>query len=444
MKKIFTLSLALILCIPAFADSLRIFRCSKDGIPGISEPQLLGFSISANGQYVCGTIEQGSGLFIGNSLTGEVKWIADGNNSSELRGVDDFGEAIGFIDDNGAFYSFDTGETSFITPPTGIRYVQGEGISNDGSVKVGSFIMQSFNMQAGYCTGVEGWKPLPYPSESELGNFLQNINSFSAAKFVSADGSVVCGCLGSFSVPIVWTRIESGEYVPDFFPNRFVKTVEEDRNDDSKPLYAISGMYFCMSNNGRYVASIGAIANDDNTATRPVPVVYDTWNKTLKIYSEPQQIDEFGVGLYARAISDDGTFVGTIDQPSTPQGNMGSFIMWAGEEQARLYVDEFPAFNEIFGDSDLYGQNVPTGISADGKHILGFAYYSDDFDINSDDPAYWLTYVLSLEDTGVGQMAQPMGSQDTVYSIDGRRINRLQKGLNIVRKANGSVVKTVR
>lgn len=76
MKKFITLSLALALGVgcPLFADGLRIFRISEDGIPGQTEPQLMGFSISGNGRYVCGAVEQAAGVFIADCLTGEVKW----------------------------------------------------------------------------------------------------------------------------------------------------------------------------------------------------------------------------------------------------------------------------------------------------------------------------------------------------------------------------------
>ncbi|MDE5870431.1 MAG: hypothetical protein K2H22_00580 [Muribaculaceae bacterium] len=444
MKKFITLSVALAICAPVFADSLQILKCTEDGIPGMSpnEPQLMGFSMSANGQYVCGAVEQAAGIFVANCLTGEVKWQMSEEYGGELRGVDNNGMAIGFLDDGGVLFPIDGGDLSFIKAPSGIRYVQGEGLSNDGSVKVGVFTTQSFDTKAAYSLDGEVWKELPYPSDSELGNLKDFLSGFSAAKFVSGDGNVILGYLGSFTLPVLWTRNSTGEYVTDFYAERFVKAVEADRNDETKELYALSGMYICMSHNGKYVGTVGLIANDENNGTRPVPVIYNTEDKTIKIYKEKQAIDDLELGLYPRAIADDGTFIGTVYQPSLPEGNYGAFIMRAGEEQAESFLEAFPAFNEKLGESDLLGQNIPTGISADGKHILGYTYYSEDFDPSSPAPAYFLTYVISLDETGVESVESAVQYiPESVYSIDGRKLGRMTKGLNIIRNADGTTRK---
>lgn len=440
MKKLFTFSIALALSAHLMADSVRVFKCSEDGIPGQTEPQLLGFSMSADGHYICGTIEQGAGIFIADSFTGSVKWNADGEYSSELRNVDTFGNAIGFIDDDGVLFSFDTENVSRLNVPQGYRFVLGEGLSNDGSVMIGELANQSFDTMAAFSVGGKDWAPLPNPSDAELGNLKETISNSSAAKYVSSDGKVILGHLGGFTYPIVWKMNDEGVYIPDFFPARFVKAVEADRNDDSKPLYAISAFYTCMSHSGKYVGAVGLIADETNTETRIVPVIYNTEDKTLKIYAEMQAIDEMGIGLYPRAIADDGTFIGTISEPSTPNGNLGAFIMKAGQEQAEMFVEAFPAFNDKLGESDLVGQNIPTDISADGNYILGYTYYSDDYDIYSDAPAYFITYVLSLDDSGVDQVASSASDAPAaIYSIDGRSLCRMQKGLNIVRNPDGSV-----
>ncbi|MDE7350136.1 MAG: hypothetical protein K2N25_03645 [Muribaculaceae bacterium] len=411
----------------------------------MTEPQLLGFSISADGHYVCGTIEQGAGIFMADAFTGVVKYNVDGDYSSELRCADNNGNAIGFIDDDGILFSFETGDVTLLKAPSGYRYVLGEGLSNDGSVMVGELAAQSFDTMAAYSDADGVWKKLPLPSDDETGYLKQYINNMSGAKFVSADGKVILGHLGSFSYPMVWTRNAAGEYVSDFFTARYLKAVEADRNDDSKPLFGITAMFTCMSHNGKYVGTIGAVANEDYTATRIVPVIYDTEEKTLKVYSEMQEIDYAEAGLFPRAIADDGTFIGTIGQPSTPEGNLGAFIMKAGQQQAEMFVDAFPVFAEKLGESDTLGQNIPTGISADGNYILGYTYYSDDYDVMSDAPAYFVTYVLNLSSSGVDQVeSADMGAPAAVYSVDGRSIGRMQKGLNIVRNADGSVSKILK
>lgn len=442
MKKLITFSLALALSVPLFADSLQIFKCSEDGIPGQTEPELMGFSISANGQYICGTIQQGSGFFTASCISGEVKWKMADESGGELRGVNNNGMAIGYLDDTGVLFSFDNAEVSSFKSPAGFRFVLGEGISNDGSVKVGSLASQSFNTVAAYSVGDGDWLELPYPSDEELGGLKEYLNTFSTAKYVSGDGKVILGCLGSFTLPILWIRNEAGDYVSDFFPARFVKAGEADLKDDSKMLYGLSALYMCMSNNGKYIGLTGQIAGENEGERRMVPVIYNTEDKTLKIYSEIQNIDELGYGLYPHGIADDGTFIGSISELNF---NFGAFIMKAGEEQAELYINEFPAFSEKLGVGDQYGFNIPTGISADAKRLLGYFYYSDDYDLSSDAPAYWITYVISLDGSGVDQVDTAVQTgPEAVYAIDGRKLGSMSKGLNIVRDADGSVRKILK
>ena len=177
---------------------------------------------------------------------------------------------------------------------------------------------------------------------------------------------------------------------------------------------------------------------------RLVPVIYNTEEKTLKIYKEYQEIDYAEFGLYPRAIADDGTFIGTIGAPFT--GSIGSFIMRAGEEQAELFVDAFPEYNEMLGISDIEaGLNVPTGISADGSYILGYTYYSENMEVGDDSPAYFLTYVIGTGWTGVDEISsESVASPAAIYSIDGRKLDRVSKGINIVRDAEGNVRKIMK
>ncbi|MDE7345536.1 MAG: hypothetical protein K2N48_02210 [Muribaculaceae bacterium] len=443
MKKIFTLALSLAVGTSLFADSLQIFKCSEDGIPGMTEPQLMGFSISANGRYICGAIEQGGGVFIADCETGEVKWKMADEAGGELRSVDNAGSSIGFLDDDGVVVSFETLGVDILQRPEGVRGILGESLSNDGRVKVGSFTEQSFNTVAAFSSDGSDWSALPSPTDAELGNLKDHINKMSTAKVVSGDGKVILGHLGSFTFPIIWKINDAGEYLPDFFPARYVKASDEDIADDSKELYGLPAFYTAMSNNGKYVGGVGTI-KEESGAFRIVPVIYNTEDKSIKLYKEYQDIDYQGLGLYPRAIADDGTFIGTIGEPFT--NSIGSFIMRAGEETAELFVDAFPAYAEMLGPSDIEGgMNVPTGISADGSSIVGYTYYSENLDIYDDSPAYYLTYVIHTGLAGVDGVSSDMKSTpEAVYSIDGRSMKEMTKGINIVRKADGTVSKLLK
>lgn len=442
-KKLLGLSVALAFSTPLFAEQLMVLKCSEDGIPGQTEPALMGFSISANGKYICGAIESASGIFVADTQNGEVKWKRADESGGELRGIDNDGLAIGYLDDDAVLTAFESMDVEVLKAPSDFRNFLGESLTNDGSLMVGSFTEQSFNTVAAYYSKDSGWNTLPMPSDAQIGNLKDHFNDMSAAKFVSGDGKVILGHLGSFSYPIVWKMNDAGVYEPDFFPARFVKVSDEDIADDSKPLLSLAAFYTAMSNNGKYVGAVGSIS-DENGAFRLVPVIYNTEDKTLKIYSEPQIIDEYGLSLYPRAIADDGTFIGMIGV-SIINGN-GCFIMKAGSEIAERFVDVFPAYSEKFEQCDEVGFCVPTGISADGSKILGYAWYSEDLYDDVDDPAYYATFILDVDGSGVDeiQSSPVQGNVDAIYSIDGRSLKELSKGINIIRNSDGSVSKILK
>lgn len=443
MKKIFTATLALALCSSAYADDVKILSCGL-GVPGKDEPQLMALGISPDGKYVCGAIQLGAGIFVANSESGEVKYlIVENDDGGELRNIDNNGVAIGFTD-KGVTYSFETGELAEIEPAEGSRYFLGEALTNDGSMYVGSMVGSTFNTKAIYKKAGGEWTYLPIPAEDELGGLSVNTN-ISAAKCVSADGKVILGYLGSFSVPIVWFENEAGEYEADFFPVRYLKTTEEDVDNPDKPLYSVSAMYLNVSNNGRYISMLGLI-KDDADQYLDVPVIYDTQERELIIYSEKQQIsliDDSIIGLYPIAICDDGTFIGTIGMPYYE--SHGSFIMKAGETQAQKFNDAFPAFKYFLGESDSLGFNIPTGLSADGRYIVGYTFTSENFN-DQTTPAYYVSYILDVNGESSIESIPSESSDATpeaIYSIDGYRLDKMTKGLNIIRMSDGTTRKVI-
>ena len=443
MKKVVSLFVAAAFCMAASAESLQVLSCAG-GIPGVDadEPQLMGLSISPNGQYICGVIEKGLGVFAADRLTGEVKWnvtLDDDRDGDQLRAIDDNGTAIGYLE-HGVLYSFGTNKFTNLTPPRNYQYCIGEDITPDGSLMLGSLVSNSFLTDAAYSLDGQQWTLLPMPTAEQFAG-LTDASKGSSAKAVSVDGKVILGHIGSFEAPVIWIKNEAGEYEPDFFMARFVKSSEADKDDPSKPLLSLSGFYKYLSGNGRYVVMLGLLPNDDPDMRQSVPVVYDIQNKEIKVYDELQEIDEYEVGLYPLAIADDGTFVGTVGEPS--YGSTGSFIMRAGKTQAESFLSAFPVFAETFAEADENGFNNPSDISPDGRYIIGYIYYSEDF-WDPDLDAYYVTYVIDLgEVSGAGEIISQQGS-DTIYSIDGRALRSMTDGINIVRKADGSVTKILK
>lgn len=441
MKKFFTFYLAAALCTAATAQEIKVFSCGL-GVPGLDEPQLMVEAISADGKYICGGLDMGEGVFVANTETGEVKFtIPDGINDdgAELRGVDMSGRAIGFSGDFGITYGFSSGEVTVLENPDDVRMIIGEAITNDGSMLVGS--VKDNALRAAYTTDGVKWTRLPMPPEDKVLLLLKNMPDDSAAKRVSADGKVILGFIGSFQIPCLWVKDDNGDYQPDLFLLDFFKLKAEDLNDDAKPLSGVSAHYMNMSNNGRYVCLLGLIQKNGEDYAK-VPIVYDTTTKSLRVYSEDQEVDFVGLGLYPTAVSNDGTFIGSIGSPF--YDSIGSYIMKAGQTQAELFVDAFPQFNERYQYGDFSGMNVPVGISADGRYITGYIFYSDDYNDMST-PAYYESYVIDSGDVGaVDSFMNDVKVAEAIYSIDGRILRSMTKGLNIVRNSDGSVSKILK
>lgn len=442
MKKFFTLSVACAICASLSAETVKVFRIAEGGIPGITEPELYGVALSPNGNFFCGVLPEGVGVFIGDARSGEVKYkMLESENGGELRGIDNEGVAIGF-DIEGISYSFSEDKIFNIEAPDTVKSFLGEDLTTDGNFYVGSFTSTSF-ATVGVCKNKDGeWNILPMPTTEQLGGYAGKVRMESAAKQVSADGKYILGNIGGFGVPVLWVRNDNGEYEVDFFPARFVKLKEEDIPDESKPLYAISGMYgLSLSDNGKYVTLL-ALMRDEDEYERNVPVVYDTQTKEIKIYDEIQEIDELDLGLYPTAIANDGTFIGCVGMPI--HGSSGSFIMKPGSTIAESFLNAFPEFYDKLGETDMHGFNVPTGISADASKILGYTFYADDF-YSVEGDAYYETYMIDRSaELAVGEIPSASVSDGAIYSIDGRRLQSLTKGINIVRNADGSISKIMK
>ncbi len=93
----------------------------------------------------------------------------------------------------------------------------------------------------------------------------------------------------------------------------------------------------------------------------------------------------------------------------------------------------------------MVGFNIPTGISADSQYILGYTFYSDDY-YSEEGAAYWLSYVISTDlVNSVDRISsESLNGNEMIYSIDGRKLNRMADGLNIVRGADGKVRKILK
>lgn len=435
MKKLFTCSLSFALALSLGAEQLKILTLGL-GAPGIEEPQLCGLGISPDGRFVCGAVDFGEGGFALDLQTGigNFEYFSD----TELRNIDCNGLSIGYMGDMGVTYSWNGEMTELPVPVENCKYVLGEDLTNDGSVKVGSLIFKGYVSEAAYSVNGGEWSKLPMPPAEQLGEFTDG----SSAKGISGDGKYIIGHAGSFGPIIMWVRNADGSYEPDALFRRYCAFDESELSE--KPLANLSPC--AISNNGMYVLCSAIRLDTDEEGYEDLlkfPAVYNTATGELKLYDEPQAIDDAGVGLLGSSIADDGSFVGIIGRAAI-KSSIGCFVMKAGATQAELLVDAFPEYEEMFGFSDMIGYSVPTAMSADGSKILGYAFYADDF-YDETSGAYFLTYIIDQDSTGsaVGELGSS-SSLGTIYSLDGVRQSEMKNGLNIVRMADGSVRKVIK
>lgn len=437
MKKFFTLTLGLAVCASLNAESIKVLTLGT-GSPEL-EPAFMGLSISPNGKYACGSLDNGNGYFI-TDLENDVYMYAptDDPEGAELRHVDNNGLAIGY-NGPGITYNMEGVETVIPVPDGDYRYVLGEDLSDDGSVKVGSLVGKSYDTYAAYSKDNGEWTLLPMPSDELLGKYA---DTGSAAKYVSGDGSIILGYIGSFGPAILWKLNDAGEYeiVPLF--DKYVILSEDEEANEGKELYGMFAMG--LSNNGTYAVFRGMILVDN--VPQFVPVTYNTVTDELTIYAQHQEIDAFDLGLTPCAIDDNGTIIGVVGEPL--QRSSGCFILEKDATQAVSFLDAFPEFTEKFGFADSIGYIVPTGMSADGNEIIGYGFYSEDFE-DEESPAYFVTFVITKEDKDnsvIGISEENAGNVQTpvIYNLQGQRINNLNNGVNIVRMPDGKVNKVIK
>ena len=436
MEKISTIILALSLCMTATAEtSMRILSFGSEMGLGINEPGIMAFGISPNGRYVCGSIEYASGIFIGDLETNKMFYsISDSDTGAQLLNINNNGEAIGFDGDCGILFDIDEKETILQTSEKR-SYILGQDISEDGSVQVGMLVSESFQTYAAYSKDGGKWKTLPLP-DLDLGYFNQ---IQVAARYVSSDGKIILGNIGAWGPATLWRLNEAGEYIPDpIFDGYLMMT----REDVEKPYFRFTPEG--MSPDGHYVL-IEVCTYENGVTSLTMPAVYDTHTRELKVYDEPQTIDYAESGLHPTAIDNNGTFIGMVGSGSF---NMGAFIMFAGETQAQMYTEAFPEYADVLDILDLGGYHMPSDISADGRYILGNGWYTPSDDPMSDDAIYYfMTYVIDTGDENIVDELknESMSTLPTeYYTLDGIRVEKPVKGMNIIRMSDGSYSKILK
>lgn len=430
MKKFFTLSsLFLAAALSLHAQELNVIPSDSEA----GELEVLG--VSNNGQFVCGTTLTSS-YFVYDTATQTFKWKAGPEDESgdpadsQLRAINDNGLAVGYAGDYPVMMDKEGNVTQLDTLAGDEDHAStlAFAVTNDGKTIVGcAFTTYSVPLiwQDGKLS------QLPMPSEEEAGYTVNG----AVAKFISADGSVIVGYieddLASYPA-ILWTRQADGSYVCDIISAKYFEP-----GFGTNPYWTFSPE--CLSDNGRYIG-ITAVRNvqdkwdaeDYSDYGSGQFCVYDTQEKTVtQISIDGDHKILADADITPCDIADDGTVVGYTG--SVWGGDAQGFIKRITDSQPLPLTTVFSGIT-AFSDYATNGSSLCTGISADGKTVVGYGPNKVGYE----------GYVLKCPvSAAIGSATTDNGSNAEIlrYSIDGKRLNMPTRGLNIVKRANGRAEK---
>ena len=394
-----------------------------------TEYQIWGMAISPNQRYIAGqsiSMATGvTGLFVYDLETGEFA-VQEGANElgGDLRGVSNNGVGAGF-NPNVVTFSIDGTTTELKTPArceSGAR-----DISSDGSIVVGAY----WNMQTYYehaCIWKDGKiEYLPEPTTEEMGF---NVNGTSA-NFCSDDASVIAGYIADDLLTrplIVWRLQDDGTYKCDPVCKDFFGRYEE---NTEKPYLNFKAAN--ISRNGKYA---GVVVSDDGAVSYMARLDLDT--KQIEAFvPDGSGTVAAGTGSEVGGVADDGTIAGWYQTSmALAPYSRRACIWYPGSEEPVMLSAEYDY--DKLDEYDQAGYNLLYDITPDGKRGVGLAYNLD---------YEYETYVIDFKDgtSGISRATtQAGGDVETArYTIGGARVSAPVKGLNIVKKADGSVMKVM-
>lgn len=434
MKKML-LSVALVAaCASTYAQKLNFIPWTENGY-------LTGTTISDNGKFLAGS-DRGGQAFIYNTETGELKYykskeLESGETTtysvnSSVWNVNNDGVGIGYVAEQPAKFSFDTGAWEEFKSKDGhagaFHYMATDGtmagIRWDEHFYRWPFLIDK--------DGNEKTLPLPLPSWfgwSEFqGGSIQGGN---------ADGSVLIG------------------YVMDNYNSETLAFWIKNYNDDGYSVVPVGKQYYdgstaldgdqpfvymgdnCISSNGKW-AAFKYILKDDYTYKYLIGR-YNVTTGNLEYIK--CALDESATSYNPTCISDEGTIVGYLEDASNARKGI---IVKGDESEAKLLADVYPDVKE-WAALDNTGNNTPCSITPDGRYIAGFGYV----DYNETTYCYGTYWFDSEGGTNSVKGIDTTKSNEIKesYGIDGRKAMRTvpnSKGIVINKYGNGEVKKILK
>lgn len=268
---------------------------------------------------------------------------------------------------------------------------------------------------------------LPEPTTEEMGF---NVNGTSA-NFCSDDASVIAGYIADDLLTrplIVWRLQDDGTYKCDPVCKDFFGRYEE---NTEKPYFNFKAAN--ISRNGKYA---GVVVSDDGAVSYMARLDLDT--KQIEAFvPDGSGTVAAGTGSEVGGVADDGTIAGWYQTSMALAPYSRRACMWyPGSEEPVMLSAEYDY--DKLDEYDQAGYNLLYDITPDGKRGVGLAYNLD---------YEYETYVIDFKDgtSGISRATTQAGSdvETARYTIGGARISTPVKGLNIVKKADGSVMKVM-
>ncbi len=371
--------------------------------------------LSPDGRYMSCWCGSGLGSAMFDTKTGQ-SYYCSGN--SEFCAVTNEGMMIGYGEDNLFAYNPLTREQL----ASSSAEMLGKGVTTDGSIIVGANIVNGWSLKASYYKDGEV-RLLPQPTEEMMGF---DPGQGTVALDISDDGSLICGYLIDWFARegiLLWHLNAEGEYEID----PVCKDWHEAEFSGDAAYYLDSPT--AMSHNGKYIA-MNYIDNDLAYGGTPYVARYN-------LETGEMEKSSLNTSCSATRIADDGTMlVHTGDADSQSRRAM---IWLPGEENPVYMKDLYPDVPE-FALYDADNWNYGTCISADGKRICGMAWHYIEGD--GEDYARQISWVFDRDEyvtTGIHE-ASPVTVFDSAtaeyFSLDGKKLDAPQKGLNIVRQGD--------
>ena len=399
------------------------------------------FAMSPDGRFVCGATFAWSGFIYDNNdhktvLIDEETGALYNENSVQLLGINNTGSVVGFDDNGGILVNIDGSYHVLGGYSSGISLILPQSINGDGSIIVGAVADESWVQNACYWQDGE-IKILPMLTSEEAGFKVNG----SVATNVSEDGTIICGYLldRQARYPLVtWTLGDNGEYqlnpvFMDYFEPSNVPIRSEDgniigyENGDNPYLIFTPG---AMSPDGNTIV-LQVVPNDQTIVYKVA--FYDVKTGKLDVIDNPGGVIENYGYFTIVSVSNNKEAVGYAGIMGE---RMAPFIVYGETGKDMSLNQAFPNISELkqYQESQELGfPYLATAISADGKYIAGYAVtvvnetmVAEAFIINTSSDAG----VASIE--GIDRKAV------TIYSMDGKKLDRFTKGINIIKYSDGT------